>query len=64
LSVPGVPGQGILTILIGAMLIDLPGKRKAEKWLLRHRRVLSAINRLRARYGRPPLVLDAMPATQ
>jgi hypothetical protein len=64
MSVPGVPGQGLLTILIGAMLIDLPGKRKAEKWLLRRRGVLNAINRLRARYGRPLLVLDAPPATQ
>ena len=64
LSVPGVPGQGILTMLIGAMLIDLPGKRKAEKWLLRRRGVLSTINRLRARYGRPPLVLDAVPVTE
>src|SRR4029077_18914272 len=55
MSVPGVPGQGILTVLIGAMLIDLPGKRNAEKWLMRRRGVQSAINRLRARYGRPPL---------
>jgi hypothetical protein len=46
------------------MLIDLPGKRKAEKWLLRRRGVLNAINRLRARYGRPALVLDALPTTQ
>jgi len=46
------------------MLIDLPGKRKAEKWLLRRRSVLNAINRLRARYGRAPLVLDGVPATE
>src|SRR5262249_38600166 len=64
MSVPGVPGQGLLTILIGAMLIDFPGKRPAEKWLLRRRGVLSTINKLRARYGREPLVLDApSPAT-
>jgi hypothetical protein len=61
LSLPGVPGQGFLTMLIGAMLIDIPGKRKVEKWLLRRRGVLNAINRLRKRYGRPPLVLDAPP---
>ena len=61
LSIPGVPGQGLLTMLIGAMLIDIPGKRKVEKWLLRRRGVLNAINRLRARRGRPPLVLDAPP---
>jgi hypothetical protein len=54
LSVPGVPGQGFLTILIGAMLIDFPGKRRVEKWLLRRRGVLTGINRIRCRYGRPP----------
>ena len=25
LSLPGVPGQGILTILLGIMLLDFPG---------------------------------------
>jgi hypothetical protein len=62
LSLPGVPGQGILTILMGAMLLDFPGKRRVERWLLRRRGVLRGINKLRARYGRPPLVLDAPPA--
>src|SRR5262249_12413162 len=61
MSLPGVPGQGILTTLIGAMLLDFPGKRRFEKWLLRRRGVLSGVNKLRARYGRPPLQLDAPP---
>src|ERR1700681_2164940 len=26
MSIPGVPGQGILTILLGVMLLDFPGK--------------------------------------
>jgi hypothetical protein len=59
LSLPGVPGQGLLTILIGAMLLDFPGKRRLERWLVRRRGVLGTINKVRARYGRPPLVLDA-----
>lgn len=62
MSFPGVPGQGILTVLIGAMLMDFPGKRKSEKWLLARRGVLQAINRIRGRYGRPPLMLDVAPA--
>ena len=62
MSLPGVPGQGILTVLIGAMLVDFPGKRHFEKWLLRRRGVLTTINRLRAKYGRPPLQLDTPPA--
>lgn len=57
LSLPGVPGQGVLTMLIGAMLIDFPGKRRAERWILRRRGVLNTINRIRARAGREPLRL-------
>src|SRR5438876_12360231 len=30
MSLPGVPGQGILTILIGLMFLDFPGRRKYE----------------------------------
>jgi hypothetical protein len=55
LSVPGVPGQGLLTILVGVMLVDGPGKRPLERWILRKPAVLRTINRLRARFGREPL---------
>lgn len=55
LSLPGVPGQGLLTILLGIMLLDIPGKRRAEGALLRRRFVHEGINRLRAKYRRPAL---------
>lgn len=55
---PGVPGQGALTILIALMLLDFPGKRRLERWMIRRERVRSAVNRLRQRFNRPPLVLD------
>lgn len=58
LSLPGVPGQGALTILMGLMLIDLPGKHRAEKWLLTRRPVLAAVNALRARAGRGPMLTE------
>jgi hypothetical protein len=58
MSLPGVPGQGILTILIGLMLLNFPGKRRLEKKLVSRPHVLQAINRIRARFGKPPLVLD------
>jgi len=65
LSLPGVPGQGILTILIGVMLLNFPGKRHLEQRLVSRPRVFHAVNRLRARFGRPPLVLDdQFPARQ
>jgi hypothetical protein len=57
LSLPGVPGQGVLTILMGVMLIDLPGKDRFAWWLVARRPVLAAVNRLRARVGREPLVV-------
>ena len=58
MSIPGVPGQGILTILLGIMLVDLPGKRQLEYKILKRPSVLERINRLRHRFRRPPLVLD------
>jgi hypothetical protein len=57
MSIPGVPGQGILTILLGIMLVDFPGKRQLEYKLVSRPRVRETINRLRLRFGKPPLVL-------
>lgn len=51
------PGQGILTLLIGITLLDVPGKRRLELWLVRLPRVLQAINWVRRKAGRPPLEL-------
>ena len=59
LALPGVPGQGILTILVGLMFIDLPGKRKIEQRLVQTPRILRVINGLRSRYCRPELVFDS-----
>lgn len=58
MTLPGVPGPGILTILLGVMLLNFPGKRRLERWLIRRPTVLSAMNRLRQRYGKPPMVLE------
>ena len=52
------PGQGILTILIGLVLMDIPGKRPLEAKLISRPAVLSAVNQFRARYGKPPLEVD------
>lgn len=58
LSMPGIPGQGLLTVLIGLMLLDFPGKRRVERAILSRPRVLAAANRLRGRFGKPPLRLS------
>ena len=58
LSVPGIPGQGILTILAGLIISDFPGKRRLEQRLIRLPVILSTANQIRARFKRPPLALD------
>lgn len=52
------PGQGVLTILVGVMLLDFPGKDRLVRKLVGRPTVLRAINRLRARFGKPPVVLE------
>jgi len=58
LSLPGVPGQGLLTILLGIMLLDFPGKDRLEQKLLSRPGIVNTINRLRKRFGKPPLELN------
>ena len=58
MSIPGVPGQGILTILLGIMLLDFPGKQDLERKLVSRPRVRDAIDKLRQRFGKPKLQLD------
>jgi hypothetical protein len=57
LAVPGVPGQGILTILLGLMLLDLPGKKKLVHRIVRQPSVQRSIDRIRARFDKPPIVV-------
>jgi len=57
LSMPGVPGQGLLTILLGVMLLDFPGRHRLEQKLLSKPSIVNSINRLRARFHKPPLEL-------
>ena len=52
------PGQGILTILIGLILMDIPGKRPLEAKLIKRPVILAAVNNFRAKYHKPPLVMD------
>lgn len=59
LALPGVPGQGLLTLLTGLLLTDLPGKRRLELRLLRLPRLKAGLDHLRARHGKSPLLLPA-----
>lgn len=48
------PGQGILTILAGLWLMDLPGKRRCERHLIVRPKVLASVNWIRHKAGKPP----------
>ena len=56
-----LPGQGVLTMLLGFIMVDLPGKYRFERWLVARPLVLRSINMLRRRAGREPLILDGDP---
>lgn len=56
-----LPGQGLLAILVGAMLVDFPGKRPMELALIRKKRVHAVLNWVRRRAGRGPLLVDEDP---
>ncbi|MCF8104055.1 MAG: PGPGW domain-containing protein [Desulfohalobiaceae bacterium] len=53
-----LPGQGMLTVLIGMMMINFPGKYRLEKKILCRPSVLRAINWIRTRSKRPPLTVS------
>ena len=57
-----LPGQGVLSILIGTSLLSLPGKRRLERWIVRSRAVMRGLNWIRRRAGQPPLEPPEDPA--
>ncbi|MDA0807330.1 MAG: FMN-binding protein [Planctomycetota bacterium] len=50
-----LPGQGLLTILLGIMLIDFPGKRRLEILIIRRRAIGRVVCWIRRRAGREQL---------
>lgn len=50
-----LPGQGLLTILIGIMLLNFPGKFQLERWLVQKGPIWRSVNWLRRRAGRAEL---------
>jgi hypothetical protein len=57
LAIPSIP-PGKSMMLIGVMVLDFPGKRRLERRIFGRPKVLGLMNRLRARFGRPPLQVD------
>ncbi len=50
-----LPGQGLLTVFVGLLLLEFPGKHRLERRLIGWGPIYRAINGLRRRAGRPPL---------
>ena len=52
-----LPGQGILTILVGLICLDFPGKYALEQRFVRFRPVVRTMNWIRRKAHHPPLEL-------
>lgn len=50
-----LPGQGLLTILVGLGLLTFPGKRRLIRRILSFQKVVHFINSLRIRFGKDPI---------
>lgn len=53
-----LPGQGLLTVLAGLALADVPGKRRLALFMLRSGPLRRAVDHMRSRRGAPPLELE------
>ncbi|TNE78064.1 MAG: hypothetical protein EP334_05675 [Gammaproteobacteria bacterium] len=52
-----LPGQGLLTIAVGMLLLDYPGKFHLERRVVGHPTVLKGLNWLRGKRNQPPIEL-------
>ena len=50
-----LPGQGVLTILVAISLLDFPGKRRLELYIVLRPSIRRMIERIRQRAGSKPL---------
>ena len=58
MSLPGVPGQGLLTVLAGLIISDFPGKKRLARRIIRIRTVYLTANKIRLHFKRQPLKLE------
>lgn len=56
-----LPGQGLLTMLIGISLMDFPRKRELEAKMVGQPTLLGVINAMRQKFHKPPLTLAPDP---
>ncbi|MBA0914496.1 MAG: hypothetical protein SCG73_06305 [Nitrospiraceae bacterium] len=56
-----LPGQGLLTMLIGISLMDFPRKRELEAKMVGQPTLFGVINTMRQKFHKPPLSLAPDP---
>ncbi len=56
-----IPGQGILTIIVGVMLTSFPGKQRMAYWLVSRKTIFRSLNALRKRWNKPPFTSVSIP---
>ena len=52
-----LPGQGVLTLVMGLLLVDYPGKFRLERRLVKTPAIFNSLNWLRRKAKKPPLVM-------
>jgi hypothetical protein len=58
-----LPGQGIIAIIFGISIMDLPIKDRILRRLLTQKKIQEGVQRIRSKAGKPPLVIPAEPVT-
>ncbi|HEY0709988.1 MAG TPA: hypothetical protein VGG33_24455 [Polyangia bacterium] len=58
MSLPLVPGPGLVLVLLGLSLLDFPGKRAIQRRLVTQPMVMRVLNKMRTRFGKPPFEVD------
>lgn len=53
-----LPGQGILTMVLGVALVDFPGKKSFERRLMKNHKISGSLNWLRRRMGKAEFQLE------
>ncbi len=55
-----LPGQGVLTMLLGVAMLEIPLRDRLIRTMLGNARVRAAVDRLRHRAGQPSLVVPLL----
>lgn len=53
-----MPGQGLLTMLIGISFMDFPNKRALEAKIIGQRTVLNVVNKMRFKFNKQPFTIN------